>query len=344
METHTESQPEEIDPGAVELVQEESAIQDAEEKNPQRKILTYVAVSMGFGIIPVPILDIAAVTAVQMEMLRQLSRLYKVDWSDVSGRYFITSQAGVTLARLAAGAIKTLPGVGTVIGAAAQAMLAGATTFAVGQVFLVHFGENKGTWANFNPRDYKEFYKEMFRKGRKVAEEVGEEEAQKQEEEQQEEETIVLRAESMENVRTRTFLEKSSEGFVEFYQVQVDRIRNWGKEEVEIEALPEDLNVDPADIEAEIAEEAEPNFLGKASDRLSGYYQQWVEMDESLLEKGADKLKDLYDLSLGRGVNWVANLRKKEEPAEHIDPPQQEGETINIEIQTEDTSSQDTSS
>lgn len=356
-----------------ELRQEEPKTKQEVEKqeaHPQRLILTYVAVSMGFGLIPIPLLDIAAVTAVQMEMLRQLSKKYGADWSDVSGRYFITSQAGVTLARLAAGAIKTIPGVGTVIGAAAQAVLSGASTFAIGQVFLKHFGEKKGSFEDFDPKAYKKYYKEQFKKGKKVAEEVGEEEADKHEGESLE--TIELTAESLENEATRNFLERSSDAFVGFYKIQVDKARNWRKKEVApndllVEELPEDLKVDPAEIEAEQKEEQEeealedrPNFFSRTSDKFMGYYQNWrnkeeepeaedinsdtavetvipeevapveEEEDESFLEKSSEALMDIYDSSLGKGVKWVSSLGKKkdkEEDADTVAETQPENET-----------------
>ena len=333
-------------------------------KNPHKIILTYMAVSMGFGIIPVPVLDIAAVTAVQMEMLRQLSKIYDANWNEITGRYFITSQAGVTLARLAAGAIKTIPGVGTVIGAAAQAILSGASTFAIGQVFIRHFGQEKGNFENFDPKEYKSYYKEQFKKGRKVAEEVGEEEAEKHEGESLE--TVELDAESMNNEAARNFLERSSESFVSFYQSRMEKIRNWRKKEVapedlEVESIPEDLNIDPEEIEAEMREEAEEaeggSFFSRTSGKLWGYYQNWrakeeevaedgdseqqapdpseplaaedspkvdfvdpeevgEEEDDSWVERSQDKLKDIYDSSLGKGVKWVSKLRKRKGEAE----------------------------
>ena len=48
-------------------------------------------------------------------------------------------------------------------------ILAGATTYAVGKVFIQHF-ESGGTFLNFNPDSVKEYYETMFKEGQSVAE------------------------------------------------------------------------------------------------------------------------------------------------------------------------------
>ena len=48
----------------------------------QEVIKNHVLISMGAGLVPIPILDIAAVTAVQIDMLKQLARVYDVSFSE----------------------------------------------------------------------------------------------------------------------------------------------------------------------------------------------------------------------------------------------------------------------
>ena len=135
----------------------------------QRIVMNHILWSMGMGLIPFPIIDVAAVTAVQLDMLKQLAAHYDVDFSKSSGKTFISSLAGSTLAALGGSMIKGIPGIGSIIGGISQAVLSGASTFAVGQVAARHFYEG-GTFINFRAEDFKDYYKNMFMKGKEVAE------------------------------------------------------------------------------------------------------------------------------------------------------------------------------
>ncbi|MCB0572184.1 MAG: DUF697 domain-containing protein, partial [Phaeodactylibacter sp.] len=42
----------------------------------QEIVKNHVLISMGAGLVPIPILDIAAVTAVQLDMVKNLAQLY----------------------------------------------------------------------------------------------------------------------------------------------------------------------------------------------------------------------------------------------------------------------------
>jgi len=52
------------------------------EDKADRVINNHVMVSMGAGAIPVPLLDVAAVTAIQLDLIRELSYLYDADFSE----------------------------------------------------------------------------------------------------------------------------------------------------------------------------------------------------------------------------------------------------------------------
>lgn len=128
----------------------------------------HVLWSMGGGLIPLPILDVAAVTFVQLDMLEQLARLYGVDYSVSVGRSFITALAGTTVAKLGASAIKAIPGIGTVIGTVSMSILSGATTYALGQVAISQMSSG-GTLLNLDLEWAKQAYKEAFEQGKSVA-------------------------------------------------------------------------------------------------------------------------------------------------------------------------------
>lgn len=120
------------------------------------------------GLIPIPLLGIGAVTAIQLDMLKKLSNSYEQDYSESSGKAWVAALAGSTGARIGAEALKLIPGVGSVVGGITSAVLSGATTYAIGHVFIRHF-ENGGTIVDFSPSDYKAYYDEKFEEGKAEA-------------------------------------------------------------------------------------------------------------------------------------------------------------------------------
>ena len=133
--------------------------------------------SMGMSVvIPLPVADVLAVSAVQLDMIRQLCKVYEKDFSDTSGKAIVTALTSSTLAKAGArSVIKLIPGIGTIIGGVAVSILNGASTYALGEVFKKHF-ELGGTILDFDTERLKKLYKEKFEKGKKVVEQWREEE------------------------------------------------------------------------------------------------------------------------------------------------------------------------
>ena len=131
-------------------------------------IKNHVLISMGAGLIPIFILDFIAVTGIQMDMLRQLSSLYEIPYSENSGKSFVSALTGSSLARIGASAIKAIPGIGSVLGGVSMAAMSGASTYGVGQVFLSHFSSG-GDFSDFDPFEAKGHYKSQMEKGKKMA-------------------------------------------------------------------------------------------------------------------------------------------------------------------------------
>ena len=131
---------------------------------------TYWAV--GSGLIPVPLADIAAVTAIQLDMLKALCKLYDVDYSQEKGKSWISALAGSTLssmaARLSASVVKAVPLIGTFIGITSMSIMSGAVTYALGNVFAQHF-EGGGSLSNFKAENVKKYYREKLNEGKKLA-------------------------------------------------------------------------------------------------------------------------------------------------------------------------------
>lgn len=138
-------------------------------KHAETIIRNHVIWSLGAGFIPVVFADVLAVTALQLDMIRQLCRVYEVDFSETQGKAVITSLTSSTLARLGATSVtKVIPVVGTLIGGVTNSVFAGATTYALGEVFKKHF-DSGGTILDFDPDRLRKLYKEKFEKGKKVA-------------------------------------------------------------------------------------------------------------------------------------------------------------------------------
>lgn len=134
-------------------------------------VKSHVMYSLGAGLVPIPLLDIAAVSVVQLDMLRQLAKLYGKDFKESSGKGLISAISGSTMARMGASMVKSIPGIGSILGGVTMSALSGASTYAVGQVFIWHFGGG-GDLSNFNFDKAREIYEREFEKGKKVAKDI----------------------------------------------------------------------------------------------------------------------------------------------------------------------------
>ena len=114
------------------------------------------------GLIPLPFVDVLAVGGLQLQMLRRLSQIYDVQFSENRGKALIASIAGtmipVTSGMGAASALKGVPLLGMIASAFVMPVLSAGATYAIGKAFVQHF-ESGGTLLDFNPPDYKEFIK-----------------------------------------------------------------------------------------------------------------------------------------------------------------------------------------
>ncbi len=114
------------------------------------------------GLIPLPVVDVLAVGALQVQMLRRLSQIYDVEFSENRGKALIAALAGtmipVTSGMGAASAMKAVPIVNLLAAGFVMPVLSAGATFAIGKAFIQHF-ESGGTLLDFNPPDYREFVK-----------------------------------------------------------------------------------------------------------------------------------------------------------------------------------------
>ncbi|MCB1714280.1 MAG: DUF697 domain-containing protein [Candidatus Competibacteraceae bacterium] len=138
----------------------------------QAIVKNHVIGSMGISLVPIPLVDLVALSGIQIKMLHALARLYRVPFSENLGKSLIVSLVGgimptstaMTLASLA----KAIPGLGTATGMISVSVLGGATTYAIGNVFMQHF-ESGGTLLDFDPKTMRDYFASKLREGKQVA-------------------------------------------------------------------------------------------------------------------------------------------------------------------------------
>src|SRR5450631_202811 len=132
---------------AVATMENEAASADATEMTPERRRAMAMKLVERFslwsavaGLIPVPFVDLAAVGGVQIQMLRRISQIYSVPFSQNRGKVLIASLAGSMIpasgAMGAASIIKSVPVAGATISAMVMPALSAGATYAIGMAFI----------------------------------------------------------------------------------------------------------------------------------------------------------------------------------------------------------------
>ena len=125
------------------------------------KLVNRFAVWAGVaGLIPLPVVDVVAVGGLQVQMVRRISQLYGVPFSENRGKALIASLGGALIPASsgmgAASALKAVPIFGTLAAGFIMPVLSAGATYAIGKAFIEHFTSG-GTLLDFNPPDYREF-------------------------------------------------------------------------------------------------------------------------------------------------------------------------------------------
>lgn len=131
-------------------------------------IKKHVLFAMGGSLVPIPVIDIVAVTGIQIDMIKQLGILYDLNYQGSLGKSTLVALTGNSISRIGASMLKGIPVVGTILGGITQTILAGASTLAVGEVMVKHF-EKGGTFLDFDLDDWKEYYDERYQQAKETA-------------------------------------------------------------------------------------------------------------------------------------------------------------------------------
>ena len=120
------------------------------------------------GFVPVPFVDIALVSGIQIKMIYDLCQVYNVPFKKESALAYASGLVGGSLTAGAAQivgamALKAVPYVEQIV----QPTFAFATTYAMGYVFVKHF-ESAGTMESFDSAKMNLYFHEQFEKSKNL--------------------------------------------------------------------------------------------------------------------------------------------------------------------------------
>lgn len=132
--------------------------------------------AIGIGLIPLPLVDMVALTALQVNLVRKIAKAYDIPFMKDKVKNIIGILIGSVVPSvigppLAASITKFVPVVGQTTGAITMPAVAGASTYATGKVFIQHFATG-GTLLTFNPEKVKSYFAEMFKEGKQMVENI----------------------------------------------------------------------------------------------------------------------------------------------------------------------------
>ncbi|MBV9488736.1 MAG: DUF697 domain-containing protein [Verrucomicrobia bacterium] len=155
---------------------EEEASLLTKEAEANKIIRQNVVWALGGGVLPIPLVDMIAITAVNVKMVKELAQVFGLPFKEDQVKSLLASLlAGLgapTLGMaLTVSLVKSVPVVGGLSAVVAVPALSGAFTYAVGKVFLQHFAAG-GTFLDFDPKRVRQHFAREFHEGKLVASRV----------------------------------------------------------------------------------------------------------------------------------------------------------------------------
>ena len=130
--------------------------------------------SAGFGLVPIPLLDFATTTGFSLKMLSDLAKYYNVEFRGERARSALAALiggAGSPMLTLAAGSlVGGIPLIGAPLALLFGPVVSGAVTYAIGRVFIAHFGAG-GTLFDFDPEKFRDYFQEQIEAGKVIVKE-----------------------------------------------------------------------------------------------------------------------------------------------------------------------------
>ena len=138
-----------------------TAISPASTAELNKIVRKHVWLAMAVGLIPIPLFNFVSVTAVQISMLSDIASKFGVTSSSEKVKTLLTSLVGGAIPLATSGymarIIRAIPIVNHTVGFVTMPMVSGASTYAVGKIFILHFSKG-GTFSTFKEEDAKKDY------------------------------------------------------------------------------------------------------------------------------------------------------------------------------------------
>lgn len=136
---------------------------DRQSAKSEEVIKAHVIYSTGAGLIPLPVVDMAALLGIQISLVHKLGNIYGNEGSFQRKRVrrwirILSTDLGV--AGIFSG-IKAIPLVGSLVGMFGTPLYSAAATYALGRVFLLHFAQG-GTLLDFDPYTTRQFFRAEY--------------------------------------------------------------------------------------------------------------------------------------------------------------------------------------
>lgn len=129
----------------------------------------YAALAMGLA--PLPLLDLAGLFAIQVELVHALAKKFEVPFRQDLAKAGLTALLGsflpVSTFPVLASALKVIPVIGLTTSAVGLSLSGGACTYAVGYVFARHFASG-GTFMDFKADKVSRVFKTKYEEGKSM--------------------------------------------------------------------------------------------------------------------------------------------------------------------------------
>ena len=154
--------------GTAEAGEDVPTIGDLMHTEAQMVVRGNVIAAMAIGLVPVPV---AGVIAVSVRMVHGLSQIYDVPFSSEAARAaliaIIPSALPVAAMGVGGSFLKSIPGLGSIVGGGGVSLLSGAVVYALGQVFIRHY-ESGGALSDLNLDLARRQFRAALEEGRRV--------------------------------------------------------------------------------------------------------------------------------------------------------------------------------
>jgi uncharacterized protein (DUF697 family) len=128
----------------------------------QEIVKKYALYAAGAGLIPFPVVDFAAIAALELKMLRDLGALYEMPFEQDRVRPIVAALiGGYSSTKIGYGVggsmLKSVPLIGQAVGLVSVPAFGAGVTYAIGKVFIQHFASG-GTFLDFDPEKVRGFF------------------------------------------------------------------------------------------------------------------------------------------------------------------------------------------